>query len=75
MPLWLWVLITVSVVVGGLYLATLPARRLRRGLSGTGGAPMPSRDARRAEATAIDPQTIATRQAGPNTGYGSSGTF
>ncbi len=68
MPLWLWIVIVVAAVLGLLYLALLPQRRARRGL--TDSHPLPSRDARRAEATTLDPQTIATRQAGPNNGPG-----
>ncbi|MFC5286004.1 hypothetical protein ACFPM7_02980 [Actinokineospora guangxiensis] len=68
MPLWLWIVIVVVAVLGLLYLALLPQRRARRGLADS--HPMPSRDARRADATALDPHTIATRQSGPNTGTG-----
>jgi hypothetical protein len=69
MPLWLWIVIVVAAVLGLLYLSLLPARRARRGLADSAG-PLPSRDARRAEATAVDPHTIAARQSGPNTGPG-----
>lgn len=65
MPMWLWIVLVVAGVLGLLHLALLPQRRLRRGLSDS-ASPLPSRDARKAELTAIDPHTIATRQAGPD---------
>lgn len=65
MPMWLWIVIAMAGVFGLLHLALLPQRRLRRSLSDT-TSPLPSRDARRAELTAIDPHTTATRHAGPN---------